>query len=70
MKDLFSRMLELNKENIDKHAPESPGVIILYDKQGTIEHLAVANDSLKSTLHELVNRNTASYFTYRQVKVE
>ena len=60
MKDLFSRMHELNKENIEKHAPESSGVIILYDKQGRIEHLAVANDSLKSTLYELIDRNSAA----------
>ena len=70
MKDLFSRMRELNKENIEKHAPESSGVIILYDKQGRIEHLAVANDSLKSTLYELIDRNSAAYFTFREVKVE
>ena len=70
MKDIFSKKYELNSTNIEKHAPELPGVIILYNKNGIIDHLAIANDSLKSTLFEYLGRETAVSFTFRVVKTD
>jgi hypothetical protein len=70
MKDLFSKKYELNSTNIEKYAPELPGVIILYNKNGIIDHLAIANDNLKSTLFEHLGRESAVSFTFRIVKAD
>ena len=46
--NLFSNRIKLTLKNIEMMAPESPGAVILYDKQGTINNLIIAEESIKS----------------------
>ena len=66
--DQFYGKFLLNQANIEEYAPESPGVIILYNELGNIVKLKVAENNIKSALIQIINTNQTHYFSFRQVK--
>ncbi len=65
----FSNRIKLTLKNIENIAPESPGAVILYDKQGTINNLIIAEESIKSELLIAFSDKFSAYFSFRESKV-
>ena len=70
MNDLFSGRFELTDSNIDKYAPDSPGVIIIYNNKGNIESAVIAKVGIKTSLLQLIENASESYFSFRKVNID
>ena len=66
--DQFYEKFLLNQANIEEYAPESPGVIILYNELGNIIKLKCAENNIKSTLSQFLDNSQSHYFSFRHVK--
>ncbi len=70
MNDLFSSKFELTNSNIDKFAPDLPGVIIIYNNKGSIESAVIAKAGIKTSLQQMIKSNSESYFSFRKVNTD
>ena len=70
MNDLFSSRFELTNSNIDKYAPDSPGVIVIYNNKGKVENAMIAKSGIKTSLQQLIGSNLESYFSFRKVNID
>jgi hypothetical protein len=68
--DLFSGRFELTNSNIDKYAPDSPGVIIIYNNKGNVESAVIAKAGIKTSLLKLIESTSEIYFSFRNVNIE
>jgi len=68
--DLFSGRFELTNSNIDKYAPDSPGVIVIYNNKGKVENAMIAKSGIKTSLQQLIGSNSESYFSFRKVIID
>ncbi len=70
MNDLFSGKFELTNLNIDKYAPDSPGVIVIYNNKGNVESAMIAKAGIKTSLLQLIKSTSESYFSFRKVSLD
>ncbi len=70
MNDLFSGRFELTNSNIDKYAPDSPGVIVIYNNKGKVENAMIAKSGIKTSLQKLIGSTSESYFSFRKVNID
>ena len=52
------------------HTKNIPGIVILFNKEGKINELIIADKGIKNCLLQEIEKESASYFIYREVDAD